>query len=38
MSGDGFKADNMVENTRKEMEEFSRELGTWETVKRRYTL
>jgi putative hydrolase of HD superfamily len=38
MSGDGFKVDDIVENTRKEMEEFSRELGTWEAVKRRYTL
>jgi putative hydrolase of HD superfamily len=38
MSGDGFKADDIVENTRKEMEGFSRELGTWEAVKRRCTL
>jgi putative hydrolase of HD superfamily len=34
----GFRVDDIIENTKKEIEDFSRELGVWEAVKRRYSL
>jgi len=32
----GFNVDDIVENTKREIEEFSRRLGIWDIVKKRY--